>query len=242
MSLANARYYENGAFFWDERAATLEAQALLPIQDPVEMGMPDLATLETKLSAISYYPALFEDAFGTSEITSDRIAKAIAQFVRSIVSYQSKFDEGVANNFDNFTNQENMGRQIFQRPGNCDSCHRTAIHISDEPHNNGLDAQTIDAGVGGVTGDPEDDATFKAPSLRNIALSAPYMHDGRFATLDEVIDHYSEGLVNSESLDGQMNFVMDGGTQMTPTEKMQLKAFLLTLTDYDFIINPDYQE
>ncbi|MBL0170752.1 MAG: hypothetical protein IPP90_08490 [Gemmatimonadaceae bacterium] len=153
MGLANARFYQRGRFFWDERAATLEAQVLQPIQDGTEMGMT-LTNLVTKLSVSSYYPALFQAAFGSTEITSDRVSRALAQFVRSIVSGTSKFDQAfnggaVANFAAVFTPDELAGQAIFNGQGGCARCHGTAAFVSDDIHNTGLDATITDAGAGG---------------------------------------------------------------------------------------------
>lgn len=226
--LANARYYERGAFFWDERAATLEEQVLMPIQDAVEMGM-DLTALEAKLAATDFYGPLFEDAFGTPEVTSDRISKALAQFVRSMVSYESKYDEGVATGFANFTQAEERGRRLFNGQARCSRCHQTDVHSMDRVHNIGLDLTTIDNGA--------RDGRFKSPSLRNIAIRPPYMHDGRFNTLEEVIDFYDTGVQPHPNLAPPLQ-AEDGTPQqlnLTDTQKANLLAFLNTLTDSNFL-------
>lgn len=234
MSLANARYYESGRFFWDERAATLEDQVLMPIQDLVEMGMT-LDDLETKLAATNYYPDLFTAAFGTPEVTSDRISQALAQFVRSMVSSDSKYDEGVVSGFRNFTAVERLGRQLFNQ-NSCNRCHGTDAQIGTRgATNNGLDAVTTDDGAGR--------GQFKVPSLRNVALGAPYMHDGRFATLEEVVEHYDSGVQANVNLDPALREGPPGpGTPIVPTrlnftqaEKDALVAFLNTLTDPTFV-------
>ena len=139
------------------------------------------------------------------------------------------------------------GKAIFNdERGDCFHCHGTddsnPLFTDNRFRNNGLDEVFTDIGLEMVTGNPSDKGKFKTPSLRNLIFTAPYMHDGRFATLDEVIDHYSEGVVISSTIDTQMLFAFQGGTQMTDLEKAQLKAFLLTLTDEEFITNPDYQE
>ena len=185
--LANARFYSRGRFFWDERAATLEAQALMPIQDATEMGMT-LDNLVTKISVTSYYPQLFAAAFGSSDVTSDRISRALSQFVRSLTSAGSRFDQafggGGGPNFAAvLTPQENEGLQLFNGGAGCARCHATNAHISDDVHNTGLDATITDVGAG--------NGRFKAPSLRNIAVRGPYMHDGRFRTLEEVVEFYT---------------------------------------------------
>lgn len=237
--LSNARYYESGEFFWDLRAATLEDQVLGPIQSPIEMGM-DLSTLETKLATISYYPALFNDAFGSTEITSEKISFALAQFVRSMLSFSSKYDAGAPNNgpvtgnFSNFTTQENEGKILFEE--HCDQCHRTALQIADEPFNIGLDAVYTDNGVGTITGNSNDNGKFKTQSLRNIELTAPYMHDGRFSTLAEVIDFYDDDIQNHPNLNNTLrNMGQPITLGLTQNEKDALVAFLTTLTDNTFI-------
>lgn len=244
MALANARYYNNGRFFWDERANTLEEQVLLPIQDPVEMGM-NLDSLIERLNALDYYPDLFTSAFGNSEINTDRVSKALAQFIRSMVSYNSKYDVGrvqVQNanqNFPNFSQAENNGKRLYlSRRLGCNVCHNSDAFIAPGARNNGLDLNTTDAGVGGITNNANDNGEFKVGSLKNIALTAPYMHDGRFNSLQEVIDHYSNGVKAHPNLspplrgpNGQPRVL-----NLSQNEKSDLLAFLHTLTD-DVMIN-----
>ena len=250
MGLSNAKFYNSGRFFWDERAATLEDQVLMPIQDAVEMGLT-LDELVSKVAAEEYYAILFTRAFGDATVTSNRISMALAQFIRSMVSYESKFDAGMAivnnpnANFPNFTASENLGKNLFF--GNrtrCSDCHDTNAMVGDAPRNNGLDAILTDLGVGGVTGNNGDRGEFKTGSLRNIELTAPYMHDGRFATLGEVIDHYDTGVQNSADLDNRLR--VQGGQvrrlNLTPTERQALIDFLLTLTDTNFITDEKYSD
>src|SRR4051794_19283484 len=190
MGLSNARWYQRGHFFWDERANTLEDQVLQPIKNPIEMGMT-LTALTNRLASEPYYTNLFALTFGTPEITSDRISRALAQFVRSIISTRSKYDTGVSNNFANFTPQENLGRQIFLGQvgaATCAACHGTDNFVPGPAiNNNGLEFPYVDKGLAGTTGLAADNGKFKVPSLRNIEVTAPYMHDGRFATLAEVV-------------------------------------------------------
>ena len=215
MSLTNARFYRDGRFFWDERATTLEDQVLMPFQDPVEMGLT-LDQLETLVRSQPYYPALFKAAFGSPRVDSDRIARALAQFVRSIVSVDSKYDRGriqVASpqaDFPNFSALENEGKRVFMTNGGvgrapCTVCHNTESFSLIDPaanrnrrtgaSNNGLDAvSTADRGVAETTNNDRDAGDFKSPSLRNVGVGAPYMHDGRFATLEQVVDHYGSGM------------------------------------------------
>ena len=248
MSLVMARFYQNGNFFWDERAPNLEAQVLTPIQDPVEMGLT-LDELEARLAGTDYYPPLFEAAFGSANITANRISRALAQFVRSMVSYQSKYDQGRLaappgppnqTPFPNFTPQENLGKAIFFDParGNCAACHGTDAFNAPGPRNNGLDLVSEDPGKGGVTGNPQQIGEFKSPSLRNIGVTAPYMHDGRFATLEEVIEHYNSGVQPHPNLSGPLRQGPNGPPRrlnLTPQEKAALLAFLQTLTDDTFL-------
>ncbi|WP_291727332.1 cytochrome-c peroxidase [Bernardetia sp.] len=249
MGLVNARFYQKGTFFWDERAATLEEQVLMPIQDEVEMGLT-LDTLITRIEQTDYYKPLFKDAFGDETITNDRISKALAQFVRSLVSYQSKYDIGRASvnratePFENFSAQENLGKTLFLEGVplgglGCTVCHGTeAFTTPPRSANNGLDAaSTTDLGVYESTGNPADIGKFKSPSLRNIALRAPYMHDGRFATLEEVIEHYNSGIQAHPNLDRILTDANGNPIRMnlTEEEKDALVAFLNTLTDTEMI-------
>lgn len=249
MSLANARYYQNGKFFWDERAATLEVQVLAPIQNTVEMGLT-LTELNTCLKTLSYYPGLFKNAFGDETITSDRVSKALSQFIRSMISYRSKYDIGraavndVNAPFPTFTAQENQGKQIFLAPGSCSGCHGTDTFNAPGLRNNGLDATVTDGGAGAVNNNPQDVGRFKVPSLKNIAVSAPYMHDGRFKTLDEVIEHYSTGVKNNPALSPPLR-PQAGGVRLlnlNVTEKNALKAFLNTLTDGPMLADEKFSD
>jgi cytochrome c peroxidase len=246
MTLINARFYQRGRFFWDERATTLEEQVLMPFQDPVEMGMT-LEQVVSKVQEQTYYPELFENAFGSQDISAENISKALAQFIRSIVSYSSKYDEGRALSvtpggiFQNFTDEENLGKSIFFQPipnggGSCFACHTTEAFVSANPgpQNNGLDASSIsDLGAGAVFANPIFIGRFKTTSLRNIELTAPYMHDGRFATLEEVVEHYNSGIEAHPTLSPAL--IDNNGNpvrlNLTDTEKAALVAFLKTLTD-----------
>ncbi len=263
MSLTNARFYQSGKFFWDERASSLEEQVLMPFQDPVEMGM----TLELVVERVKEQPyasILFTSAFGDDEVTEDRISKALAQFVRSIVSVKSKYDEGremvssPLSDFPNFTAEENLGKQIFNSRNlgipSCNSCHLSEAFIaplvatngSTSGTNNGLDAMsTDDQGIFESSGINNHRGKFKVPSLRNVALRAPFMHDGRFATLEEVIDHYSTGIQNHPTLQPflrdpisrearQYNFSED--------QKAALVVFLKILTDNEFISDEKFSD
>lgn len=238
MALANARFYASGRFFWDERAATLEEQVLQPIQNNVEMGMT-LPNVITKVATTSYYAPLFQAAFGSAEVTSDRIARALAQFVRSMVSGSAKVDRafngGPPPNFAGvLTADEFAGQQLFTGAAGCARCHGSNAFISDAVHNTGLDATITDVGAGG--------GRFKAPSLRNIATRKAFMHDGRFATLEQVVDFYNNGIQPNPNLDPRLRG--PGGQpqrlNLSTLEKSQLVAFLRTLTDSTFLANPKF--
>lgn len=243
MRLGNARYYDRGRFFWDERADTLEDQVLQPIQDEVEMGLT-LTQLEVKLQDVDYYAPLFEAAFDDDTVTSNRISLALAQFVRSLTTFESEFDQayiaadGDPTDFDLvFSAQEMRGFGIFRGQGRCDQCHSTSAHVSDNIHNNGLDiATTGDQGAG--------DQEFKSPSLRNVSVGGPYMHDGRFATLDEVVDFYSDGVQANPNLSNRLR--NNNGTprrlNLSNGEKADLVAFLETLTDQNFLTDPKFSD
>src|SRR5262245_47870837 len=203
MPLVNLRYYQRARFFWDERAGNLEEMVLQPIQSRIEMGQ-DLKMVAGTLARDAAYPPLFTRAFGDREITEERMGKALAQFVRSIVSYRSRYDQGRAHvesaqaDFENFTRQENRGKALFLR--NCGNCHMkdgNEHFFVPTPANTGLRGKeaTADGGVGDVTLRPADLGSFKSPSLRNVEVTAPYAHDGRFATLDALIDHYSDNAI-----------------------------------------------
>jgi len=249
MGLTSAKYYLREHYFWDERAATLEDQVLQPIQNSVEMGMT-LDLLVTRISAEPFYAELFTDAFGNATVTSDRISKALAQFVRSIVSGQSKYDQGVASNFANYTPQENQGRAIFNGQGNCNACHGSDNFVPGNLiFNNGLENPYIDKGVGAISGLPQDEGLFKVPSLRNIELTAPYMHDGRFATLEQVVDFYNNGVVNHPNLSpplrnppGAPGAGLPRRLNLTNVQKAALVAFLKTLTDTSVTTDEKFQD
>ena len=241
MGLSNARWYQRKKFFWDERAATLEEQTLLPIQNPIEMGMT-LDALTNRLAAEPFYTNLFAQAFGSTAVTTNRISRALAQFVRSIVTTQSKYDIGVTNNFANFTAQENLGRLLFFGQTNnpavtCSVCHFTDNFVQTTIiDNNGLEFPLVDKGIGGVSGVAAELGKFKVPSLRNIELTAPYMHDGRMTNLEQVVEFYNSGVVSNANLSLPLRSSPNPNgaplrLNLTAAQKSALVAFLKTLTD-----------
>ena len=245
MPLFNLAWNFDELFAWDGKEFSLENQALEPVINETEMHN-NWITVAEKLQNDSEYPNLFEKAFGSSQIDSSLVTKAIAQFERTLISGNSKFDQYLLGETE-LTESELNGFDIYLREdkGDCFHCHGTGTNplwTNNDFHNNGLDETFTDLGLGAITGDPNDNGKFKTPSLRNLEFTAPYMHDGRFQTLEEVIDHYSEGLKSSSTIDPLMKQVAQGGAQLSEQEKSDLKEFLLTLSDYDFINNPDFQE
>jgi cytochrome c peroxidase len=254
--------------FWDGRAANFEEAVLQPVQNHTEMKIYDLSILPGKLSQKTYYPGLFKSAFGDDAITSDRIAKALADFLENFVSADSKYDQFMKMNGKPvvFSGPEKMGFDLFFGKAMCGNCHGSGglSGWSGDLHNIGLDMNYSDAGKQKVTGDPADEGKFIVPSLKNIALTAPYMHDGRFKTLREVIDHYSDNIKPHKNLSwmfrdisplidpltGELkdpNFDIekfDFSTlpmvmpELTEGEKKDLEAFLRTLTDPVMITDP----
>jgi cytochrome c peroxidase len=251
MSLINSRYYSSGKFFWDERAQTLEHQVLMPIQDPVEMGVDTMEML-TRLKNLEYYPLLFNKAFGNSEINTIKIANALSQFVRSIVSVNSKFDDGrkvvnyVQDDFPNYTQQENRGKRIFIfSKVDCFGCHTTDAFVLDNPRNNGMQSFNTDQGVYEHTQDPRHLGAFKVPSLKSVALRSRFMHNGSLLGLEAVIEHYNSGLKVNENLDPHLKDVNTGEAlkmNLSQQDKLALKAFLETLTDYELMKDVRYSD
>lgn len=245
MRLINSRFGTETKFFWDERAANLETQTTMPIQDHVEMGFsgtngqPNFDSLVNKLSTIPYYPTLFNFAFGSTQITEYRIQRALAQFVRSIQSFDSKFDVGRAQApnlgapFPNFTAQENLGKQLFLAPppngAGCQGCHRAPEFD--------IDPNSLNNGVIGIAGMPGIDLTnTRAPSLRDLfnpegALNGPLMHNGIFTNIDQLITHYNLVPQNPQNTNLDPRLQGPGGNlQLTQDERNALIAFLKTLT------------
>ena len=231
---------------WNGGVATLEDMVLAAVTSPVEINA-DTNQVIKYLQKTDDYPELFEKAFGSRNITFINVEKAIAQFIRSLVSADSKFDRYLRGE-EQLTEDELAGYELFctEEGADCFHCHGgggLALMTTNLFYNNGLDDEFNDSeDRAAITGSHWDKGAYKAPTLRNIAVSSPYMHDGRFTTLDEVINFYSEGVKDSENINPLMHHVMDGGVQLTDIEKTQLKAFLNTLTDETFLNNPDYSK
>lgn len=236
MPLFNLAWKDS--FFWDGRASTLRDQALMPIQDHAEMD-ESLSNVVANLSADTNYLADFKTAFGSTEITPEKIGLAIESFVLTLTSFDSKFDR-VMHGEAKFSDAEQRGFELFMTEfdprrefygADCFHCHGGALFRSQSFANNGLDAEFADAGRAKVTGKDSDRGKLATPSLRNVAVTAPYMHDGRFATLEEVIEHYSSGVRRSATLDPNLAKHPDGGVQLSAPDQRALVAFLKTLTD-----------
>jgi cytochrome c peroxidase len=242
MAIINLGY--GYSFFWDGRSVTLEEQALGPVTNPIEMNAT-WADVLIKLNADDYYRSKFKVAFGVDVIDSLDVAKAIAQFERTMLSANSKFDKFLRQE-ESLTDSELRGRDIFDTErGDCFHCHGTRMLTGFQHQNNGVQQTMVDLGVGGVNGNPNDIGKFKPPTLRNIELTGPYMHDGRFETLAEVIEFYNSGVnQNSPNVSPLMlKTNRPGGTlNFTQQEKDDLLAYLLTFTDVEFTTNTDFME
>ena len=264
MPLINIGYV-NSELFWDGRVSSLEEQALHPIEDPVEMA--DIwDNVEVKLRRHPTYPELFRKAFGiefSGEIERNHVAKAIAQFERTLVSANSKWDEwkykggsseplffsgkeseGFVLYFDTDEDGNTIGGIAVGETAHCSHCHEGPMLSSNRFENNGIEeVETLndfpDKGRGEVTGKTIDNGTFRAVSLRNIALTAPYMHDGRFATLREVVEHYNSGVHFADNITS--GSVIPSGLQLDDDQIDALVAFLHTFTDTSYYDNPAFQ-
>ena len=251
MAIINMAY--TTSFFWDGREPELEDQALKPVPNPIEMHLK-WSESEERLSKHPDYPTYFYKAFGESKTDSNSVAKALAQFMRILISDKSKIDEVLKTDpysLHLLTESEQNGYQLFIgeadtsgglafKGADCFHCHLLPLTTDNEFRNNGLDETFNDLGRAMVTSNPEDKGKFRVPTLRNIELTAPYMHDGRFQTLEEVLEHYNQGLHWSPTLDPLMKTVNQGGLLLEPEELQDLLNFLKTFTDESFTTNPEY--
>lgn len=241
LPLFNLAWYSK--LFWDGRVNTIEEQVLHPVRDANEMNLKWKEAIK-KIKRSRFYNLKFYKAFGTSVIDSNLIANAIAQFERTLISHSSKYDN-VINRKAKFTMDEIEGMELINdmTKGNCLHCHTTdadGLGTTGMYSNNGLDKAITefdfkDIGLGKITLQKSDNGKFKIPSLRNLLFTAPYMHDGRFKTIEEVLNFYSEGLQISPTIDSKMEFVHKGGSKLNVYEKQKIIAFIKTLSDSVFI-------
>jgi cytochrome c peroxidase len=242
MPLVNLAFRNKEEFGWTGRAPTIEDDIKGVFLIYEEFNTTHDIAVEA-IASIDIYPSMFEAAFGTPEVTIDRIAKAIAQFVRTLNSNNSKYDKYLRKEIPNLNPSEFRGLQMFMsEKADCFHCHGQPALLTDNVyHNNGKDSLFVGQDDRfGVTGDPFDKGAYRTPTLRNIAVRKAFMHDGRFRSLEEVVDFYAHGLVNSPYVDPLMEKVHLGGNQLSETEKQDLIDFLHTFTDEEFLTNPDF--
>lgn len=212
---------------WDGGVNNLENQPIGPIQNPIEMNL-SLSNALARIAASSKYKTLFKNAYGDTVVNSQRFLKAFAQFMGLMVSYNSKYDK-VKSGSENFTTSENNGYTIFKNK--CASCHAEPLFSDYTFRNNGLPINSYqDSGRYRITLNPNDIYKFKTPSLRNLGFTSPYMHDGRFTTLSQVLNHYTSGVSSTLNLDP----LLSGGIVLNTQEQNDLLSFLATLNDYTF--------
>lgn len=240
-ALFNLNWHSN--FFWDGGVTHIELQPFSPILNPVEMD-ETLANVVAKLEADAVYRGLFREAFGSEEITTQKLSWALVQFMGMLVSSRSRYDKYVRQEAGGDLNATELeGLAVFR--AKCSTCHTEPLFTDQQFRNNGLalipnSNGVIDSGRGVITpGDATSLYKFKVPSLRNLVYTAPYMHDGRFNTLDEVLAHYADGVQHTPNLDP---LLANGGISLSATERQQLKAFLNTLNDAEFVKDLRFQE
>ncbi|MFM9944590.1 MAG: cytochrome-c peroxidase, partial [Bacteroidia bacterium] len=239
MPTFNLMWFDS--LFWDSRAARLKQLALMPIANPLEMNTTPEAVVE-KLKLSAAYKLRFKNTFGDENITTDRLAMALEQFLMSMVSDNSRFDKSKRGEV-KLTDEEKRGFEVASQKG-CFNCHKTSLFTDNLSHNTGLN-HTPDKGLYETTKKSADDFKFKTPSLRNVALTAPYMHDGQFATLEKVIEFYDHDVIpNLQKKPNNISPFIEQGTRnrISPSDTKALIAFLNTLTDYDFITNSKFSD
>jgi cytochrome c peroxidase len=244
--LFNLAWYP--VLFWDGRASNIEDQVLHPLRSKSEMNL-SVTEVISRLNSGTFYRPLFYKAFGVNKIDSTHLANALGQFLRTLISYNSKFDR-VIRRETVLDSAEHAGFVLAneQNKGNCLHCHSSDADVLGTTtgfSNNGLDkvishTDFKDPGRGGVTGKAEDYGKFKIPSLRNIALTSPYMHDGRFMTLNDVVAFYNDSIRQSPTLDHRLALFANHEIRLTNDEQIKIIAFLNTLTDSVFIKNPEF--
>ena len=257
------------AFFHDLREEVLENMVLKPIGNHIEMGLEDQQYLLNKVGSLNYYKPLFENAFGSDSVTLEKISAGMVHFIRSMVSINSKYDIGTMTGFSNFTEEELLGKDLYFAKFPCSGCHGgdNLNGGSSAAENIGLDSWYSDQGMTGIepVSGNERNGWFKVPSLRNIAQTAPYMHDGRFQTLEEVVEFYNSGMSNHPQLSFMLRKNTNGGffffgedpmdeelnaatgiiplrMHMTNEEKKALVAFMKTFTDETFLTNERFSD
>lgn len=248
MAIINLPYLSH--FFWDGRATSIEDQALGPVANPIEMHNTWEKAVDDLMKSVDYRVRFYK-AFGIKQITKEDVARAIAQFERTMISGKSRYDLAITPGSGVFfTEQEYLGYTLFTtEQADCFHCHTPGSNLftDNQFHNNGLDSVSnvndyADKGLGDVTKNPEDNGYFRTTTLRNIELTAPYMHDGRFTTLEQVVDHYSDHVKQAPNVDPTIKvFFKDGGKHLTTEEKQALVAFLKTLTDTEFVNDPKFK-
>ncbi len=247
MSIANPSV--NNHFFWDSRVSRIEDLALEPVRNHIEMGMEKMDDLVLKLNNTSYYKGLFQNAFSSEEITPEKIASALSQFMCSLISIDSRMDQGMKNGLANFSELEKLGHNLFfGQKAMCGSCHSSG-NLSAPDFPGGGYSQPDVQGTANIglqlvyTDNGKHEGQFKIPSLRNIAVTAPYMHDGRFKTLAEVIEHYDNGVALHQNLDSKFRTPQGARKlNLSSIEKTALIAFLNTLTDEQFLNDERYSD
>jgi cytochrome c peroxidase len=241
MAIMNMAW--DNAFFWDGRSTSLEGQALLPVVDHAEMRNTWPVVVQ-RLQSDERYPKRFLQVYGTATIDSMLVVRAIAQFERTLLSFSSRYDrfeyggDSLA-----LTPQEIRGKDLFFREAHCGDCHMGPMLSDHSLRNNGLDLVHTDLGLGAVTGNAAHNGRFKTPTLRNIAVTAPYMHDSRFATLEEVVDFYADDVqLDSPFLDNHMFPWMSGQVVLSEQDRSDLVAFMRSLTDHTFLTDPAFSD
>lgn len=221
-------------FTWDGGIHNLDMFPFLPIENPVEMDETVTNVLQ-KIQQTSTYPALFEEAFGTTEINSARMMQAFSQFMCLLISANSRYDQFMAGNEQALSDNEKAGLTVFR--AKCANCHTEPLFTDETFRNNGLPLSN-DKGRSRITLNPSDDYTFKVPTLRNIEKTMPYMHNGSLRSLDDVLNHYQNGIQHTTTLDPSLT----NDLSLTDSEKQQIKDFLLTLSDETFVRDPNFSE
>jgi len=232
----------SNSLFWDSRAETLRHLALMPIENPIEMDQ-EIGPLIERLNEHNDYKQQFKTVFGIDQIDSTHLAMALEQFLLTIISDNSKFDR-VNRGQAKLTEQEQRGFDKLKVKG-CFNCHSTTLFHDNKSHNTGLDAGIKDKGLGGHNGQSTDLGKFRTPSLRNIMLTAPYMHDGRFSTIEEVLDFYDTDVhINAPNVTGETQRFLSIGmrNRLTPIEQEEIIAFLHALTDQQMVDDPRFSD